>query len=49
MPTTTAPIVERTELPLLRDCCSPIVRQIIPAADAETLAARFKAVFGATE
>ena len=41
---TAAQVQEPTELPLLRDCCSPVVRQIITASEAETLAARFKAL-----
>jgi ArsR family transcriptional regulator, arsenate/arsenite/antimonite-responsive transcriptional repressor len=44
MPMTAAQVQEPTELPLLRDCCSPVVRQIITASEAETLAARFKAL-----
>jgi ArsR family transcriptional regulator len=44
MPTTAAQVREPTELPLLRECCSPIVGQIIPASEAETLAPRFKAL-----
>jgi ArsR family transcriptional regulator len=44
MPTTTVQVREPTELPLLRDCCSPVVGQIIAASEAETLAARFKAL-----
>jgi ArsR family transcriptional regulator len=44
MPLTAAQVQEPTELPLLRDCCSPVVRQIITASEAETLAARFKAL-----
>ena len=44
MPTTAAQVQEPTELPLLRDCCSPVVRQIITASEAETLAAPFKAL-----
>ena len=34
----------RTELPLLSDCCSPVVRGIIQPAEAETLAIGFKAL-----
>jgi ArsR family transcriptional regulator len=44
MSTPALQVRERTELPLLRDCCSPVVGQIIPASEAETLAARFKAL-----
>ena len=42
MPTTT--VRERTELPLLEACCAPVVRQLIPPAEAEILAAGFKAL-----
>ena len=34
----------RTELPLLSECCSPVVREVIQAAEAETLASGFKAL-----
>ena len=34
----------RTELPLLSECCSPVVREVIQLAEAETLAERFKAL-----
>jgi ArsR family transcriptional regulator, arsenate/arsenite/antimonite-responsive transcriptional repressor len=34
----------RTELPLLSDCCSPVVREVIQPAEAETLARGFKAL-----
>jgi ArsR family transcriptional regulator len=34
----------RTELPLLSECCSPVVREIIQPAEAETLASGFKAL-----
>jgi ArsR family transcriptional regulator, arsenate/arsenite/antimonite-responsive transcriptional repressor len=44
MSMTAAQVQEPTALPLLRDCCSPVVRQIITASEAETLAARFKAL-----
>jgi ArsR family transcriptional regulator, arsenate/arsenite/antimonite-responsive transcriptional repressor len=44
MPTTTLQVREAPELPLLSECCSPVVGQIIPASEAETLAARFKAL-----
>lgn len=42
MATTTLPA--RTELPLLADCCSPVVRQVIEPADAEVLAGSLKAI-----
>jgi ArsR family transcriptional regulator, arsenate/arsenite/antimonite-responsive transcriptional repressor len=42
VPTTAMPT--RTELPLLTDCCSPVVREIIQPAEAETLAGGFKAL-----
>jgi len=34
----------RTALPLLTDCCSPVVRDVIKPAEAETLAGGFKAL-----
>jgi ArsR family transcriptional regulator len=34
----------RTALPLLTDCCSPVVRDVIQPAEAETLAGGFKAL-----
>jgi ArsR family transcriptional regulator len=34
----------RTELPLLTECCSPVVRDVIQPAEAETLAGVFKAL-----
>ena len=34
----------RTALPLLTDCCSPVVRDVIQPAEAETLASGFKAL-----
>jgi ArsR family transcriptional regulator, arsenate/arsenite/antimonite-responsive transcriptional repressor len=40
----TAPTPTRTELPLLSECCSPVVREVIQPAEAETLAAGFKAL-----
>jgi ArsR family transcriptional regulator, arsenate/arsenite/antimonite-responsive transcriptional repressor len=39
-----APIATRTELPLLSECCSPVVREVIQPAEAETLADGFKAL-----
>ena len=42
MPTTATPT--RTELPLLSECCSPVVREVIQPAEAETLAEGFKAL-----
>src|SRR5512133_1016781 len=44
MSTTAVQLREPPELPLLRECCSPVVGQIIPASEAETLATRFKAL-----
>jgi ArsR family transcriptional regulator, arsenate/arsenite/antimonite-responsive transcriptional repressor len=44
MPTTAVQVREPPELPLLSECCSPVVGQIIPTWEAETLAARFKAL-----
>ena len=34
----------RTELPLLSECCSSVVREVIPPEEAETLAEGFKAL-----
>jgi ArsR family transcriptional regulator, arsenate/arsenite/antimonite-responsive transcriptional repressor len=42
VPTTATP--SRTELPLLTDCCSPVVRELIQPAEAETLAGGFRAL-----
>src|SRR5918993_1239274 len=42
MPTATLP--SRTELPLLSDCCSPVIGQVIAPAEAERLAASLKAI-----
>ena len=42
VPTTATPT--RIELPLLTDCCSPVVREVIQPAEAETLAGGFKAL-----
>ena len=42
VPTTT--VRERTDLPLLDACCSPVLRQLLPPAEAEILAAGFKAL-----
>ena len=36
--------VSRQELPVLTDCCSPVVRQVIDPAGADLLASRFKAL-----
>jgi len=44
MPTTDGEVPERIELPLLGECCPPVVQQIIRIPEAETLAARFKAL-----
>jgi ArsR family transcriptional regulator len=43
-PVPTAPTPARTELPLLSECCSPVVREVITSAEAETLASGFKAL-----
>jgi ArsR family transcriptional regulator, arsenate/arsenite/antimonite-responsive transcriptional repressor len=40
----TAQTPTRSELPLLSECCSPVVREVIPPAEAETLALGFKAL-----
>jgi ArsR family transcriptional regulator, arsenate/arsenite/antimonite-responsive transcriptional repressor len=40
---TTATLTQ-TELPLLSECCSPVVREVIQPAEAETLASGFKAL-----
>jgi ArsR family transcriptional regulator len=40
----TTAIALRTKLPLLTDCCSPVVREVIQPAEAETLAGGFKAL-----
>jgi ArsR family transcriptional regulator len=37
-------MLTRTELPLLSECCSPVVREVIQSAEAETLASGFKAL-----
>jgi ArsR family transcriptional regulator len=42
VPTTVTPT--RTELLLLSECCSPVVREVIQPAEAETLAEGFKAL-----
>ncbi|HKX13926.1 MAG TPA: metalloregulator ArsR/SmtB family transcription factor [Propionibacteriaceae bacterium] len=42
MPTTATSM--RTELPLLGDCCSPVVREVIQPPEAEVLAVGFKAL-----
>ena len=46
VPTTTVTPVPRvrTELPMLSDCCSPIVGQLMAVAEAETLAVSLKAI-----
>jgi ArsR family transcriptional regulator, arsenate/arsenite/antimonite-responsive transcriptional repressor len=40
----TARACRQIELPLLIDCCSPVVRKLIQPAEAETLADGFKAL-----
>jgi ArsR family transcriptional regulator len=40
----TAAFTPRTRLPVLTDCCSPVVRQLIEPAEAETLATGFRAL-----
>jgi ArsR family transcriptional regulator len=42
MPTATVPNL--TQLPLLSDCCSPVVGQVIAPPEAERLAASLKAI-----
>ncbi len=37
-------LAHRAELPLLSECCSPVVREVMTAAEAEVLASRFKAL-----
>jgi hypothetical protein len=39
----TASMAKRSELPLLSECCSPVVREVIRLSEAETLADGFKA------
>jgi ArsR family transcriptional regulator, arsenate/arsenite/antimonite-responsive transcriptional repressor len=40
----TAQTPTRSELPLLSECCSPVVREVIQPAESETLALGFKAL-----
>ncbi|MGV1007283.1 MAG: ArsR/SmtB family transcription factor [Dermatophilaceae bacterium] len=42
--TTTAAPAVRTQPPLLADCCSPVVGEVMTASQAETLAVALKAV-----
>jgi ArsR family transcriptional regulator, arsenate/arsenite/antimonite-responsive transcriptional repressor len=44
MPTAQLVPSDRPTLPLLADCCAPVVRQVIKADEAATLAAGFKAL-----
>jgi ArsR family transcriptional regulator, arsenate/arsenite/antimonite-responsive transcriptional repressor len=44
MPTAQLAPTDRTTLPLLTDCCTPVVRQVIQRDEAATLAAGFKAL-----
>jgi ArsR family transcriptional regulator, arsenate/arsenite/antimonite-responsive transcriptional repressor len=44
MPTAQLVMSDRTPLPLLADCCSPVVRQVIKPDEAAVLAAGFKAL-----
>ena len=44
MPTAQLAPTDRTTLPLLADCCTPVVRQVIKPDEAATLAAGFKAL-----
>ena len=44
MPTAQLLPPHRTTLPLLADCCTPVVRQVIKPDEAATLAAGFKAL-----
>ena len=44
MPTAHLVPSDRATLPLLTDCCTPVVRQVIKPDEAVTLAAGFKAL-----
>jgi ArsR family transcriptional regulator, arsenate/arsenite/antimonite-responsive transcriptional repressor len=44
MPTTQLVSSDRPTLPVLTDCCAPVVRQVIKPDEAATLAAGFKAL-----
>jgi ArsR family transcriptional regulator len=44
MPTAQLAPTDRTTRPLLADCCTPVVRQVIKPEEAATLAAGFKAL-----
>jgi ArsR family transcriptional regulator, arsenate/arsenite/antimonite-responsive transcriptional repressor len=40
----TSPTPTGTELPLLTECCTPVVRKVIQPIEAEVLAGGFKAL-----
>lgn len=42
--TSASTVNARTELPVLTECCSPVVRAVIEPAGADLLASRFKAL-----
>ena len=44
MPTAQLVTSDRTTLPVLTDCCAPVVRQVIMPDEADVLAAGFKAL-----
>ena len=44
MPTAQLVTSDRTTLPVLTDCCAPVVRQVIKPDEADLLAAGFKAL-----
>ena len=44
MPTAQLAPSDRPTLPLLADCCTPVIRQVIKPDEAATLAAGFKAL-----
>lgn len=44
MPTTSAALARRPVLPLVTDCCAPVVGELIGSAEAESLASTLKAL-----
>ncbi len=44
MPTTSAALARRAVLPLVADCCAPVVGELIGPAEAESLASTLKAL-----
>ncbi len=44
MPTTSAALARRAVLPLVADCCAPVVGELIKPAEAESLASTLKAL-----